>query len=313
MSSMREVRRPTVADFEHAWRVVREWLPPTPLLGGGDGGPALKLETFQPTGAFKVRGALAAVARLERAVPIVTASAGNHGAGVAHAASLFGHDVTVVTATTASAAKVEAIKKYAVRLVQIGTTYHAAEAYALSVAGEGSYYLSPYNDPYVIAGQATIGHELDAQVSGPMTVVCPVGGGGLASGLGLWAANRPDVRIVGVEAANNPAVSAAVKAGAVVDIPLHDTVADALSGSLEPGTITVPVIAETVHDLVTVTEDEIRAGIRYLVKAFGVVAEGAGATAVAACLAGKVPQHGMVVAIVSGRNIAISLLGEILN
>jgi threonine dehydratase len=313
MSTMRDVGRPTAADFEHAWRVVREWLPPTPLLRGTDGSPALKLETFQPTGAFKVRGALAAMARLDRAVPIVTASAGNHGAGVAYAASLLGHEVTVVTATTASPAKVEAIKEYDVRLLQTGTTYDDAEAYALSLARRGSYYLSPYNDPYVIAGQATLGRELEEQMSGPIAVVCPVGGGGLASGLGLWAADRPDVRIVGVEAANNPAVSAAVKAGDVVDVHIHDTIADALSGSLEPDAITVPIVAETVHDLVTVTEDEIRAAIRYLVKAHGVVAEGAGAAAVAACLAHKVPPHGTVVAIVSGRNITLPQLAHVLS
>jgi threonine dehydratase len=309
VSDPRQVSPPTGADLDAAWQVVRDHLPPTPLWPSDGIGPALKLETAQPTGAFKVRGALAAMSRLDRSVPVVTASAGNHALGVAYAAHALGHKATVVTATTASPVKVAAIKRYGVELVQVGTRYEEAEAHALELAGR---FLSPYNDTHVIAGQATVGRELDQQLPGRVTVVCPIGGGGLAAGLGLWAAGRTDVRVVGVEAANNPAVSAAVEAGGVVDVPLADTIADGLSGALEPGSVTVPIIADTLAELLTVTEEEIRAAIRYLAGSRGLVAEGAGAAAVAAVLAGKVADSAPVVAIVSGRNIALPLLADIL-
>jgi threonine dehydratase len=312
VSDPRQTTPPTAADLDAAWQVVRGHLPPTPLWPSDGVGPALKLETAQPTGAFKIRGALAAMSRLDRSVPVVTASAGNHALGVAYAAQVLGHKATVVTATNASPAKVAAIKRYGVELVQVGTSYEEAEAHSLELAGRGGQYLSPYNDTHVIAGQSTIGRELDQQLPGPVTVVCPIGGGGLAAGLGLWAVGRTDVRVAGVEAANNPAVSAAVEAGRVVDVPLAETIADGLSGALEPGSVTVPIIAETVDELLTVTEEEIRAAIRYLVESRGLVAEGAGAAAVAAVLAGKVADSAPVVAIVSGRNITLPLLADIL-
>ncbi|UMG92916.1 pyridoxal-phosphate dependent enzyme [Nocardioides sp. TF02-7] len=164
--------------------------------------------------------------------------------------------------------------------------------------------------------RGTIGRELEVQLGddagAPLTVVCPVGGGGLAAGLGLWASGRADVRVVGVEAAHNPAVAAAVDAGQVVDVELSPTLADGLAGGLEPGSVTVPVVAETVAGLVTVTEEEIRAAMRHLALERGVVAEGAGAVGVAAVLAGKVPAPGPVVAVVTGRNVTASLLTEVL-
>ncbi|UMG92917.1 pyridoxal-phosphate dependent enzyme [Nocardioides sp. TF02-7] len=128
-------------------------LRPTPLLPPEDGSPALKLETGQPTGSFKVRGALAALAAVGRGTPVVTASAGNHALGVAYAASRLGLRATVVTASTASPAKVAAIRRRGVELVQVGTTYDDAEAHALDLAARGAHYVSAYNDPAVIAGQ----------------------------------------------------------------------------------------------------------------------------------------------------------------
>ncbi|WP_109509350.1 threonine ammonia-lyase [Nocardioides speluncae] len=309
----RSVRRPTVADLDAAWEVIRRHLSPSPLWPAEGASPALKLESAQPTGAFKVRGALAALAALETSVPVVTASAGSHALGIAFAARALGHRTTVVTAVNASAAKVAKIGEYDVELVQVGTSYDEAEAHALDLARQGAHYLSAYNDPHVIAGQGTIGKELETQVSGPLTVVCPVGGGGLAAGLGLWASTRDDVRVVGVEAENNPVIRAAVAAGEVVDVELLPTIADGMSGSVEPGSVTVPVIAETVAELVTVTESELRSAMRYLVTERGLVAEGAGAASVAAVLAGKVQAHGTVVAVVSGRNIALPLLVEVLD
>jgi threonine dehydratase len=310
--SVRDVPPPTGADLDAAWDVVAAQLPPTPVLPPGEGGPALKLESAQPTGSFKVRGALAALARIPRDTPVVTASAGNHALGIAFAAGRFGHRATVVTATGASPAKVAAIRAHDVELVQVGTSYDDAEAHALALAAGGARFVSAYNDGEVIAGQATLGRELEAQLAGPVTVICPVGGGGLVAGVGLWGSGRPDVRVVGVEAANNPVISAAVRAGRVVDVELRDTIADGMAGGVEPGTVTVPIVADTVDQLVSVTEPEIRAAMRWLVLSRGIVAEGAGAAATAAVLAGKVDAQGTPVAVVTGRNITADRLAQVL-
>jgi threonine dehydratase len=308
----RQVRRPTADDLDAAGDVVAAALRPTPVLTADGDGPALKLESAQPTGSFKVRGALAALARIDRDTPVVAASAGNHALGIAFAAGQLGHRATVVTATTASPAKVDAIRRFGVELAQVGTSYDDAEAHALTLAAGGARYVSAYNDPHVIAGAATLGLELESQVDGPFTVIAPVGGGGLIAGLGLWGSGRAEVRVVGVEATHNPVVSAAVRAGGVVDVELRDTIADGIAGGIEPGSVTVPIVADTVDELVSVTEDEIRAAIRYLALARGVVAEGAGAAATGAVLAGKIDLRGTPIAIVSGRNIAAELLAGVL-
>jgi threonine dehydratase len=300
--TVRPVRPPGPDDLERAWRAVSAGLDPTPLVPSGLApGALLKLETFQPTGAFKVRGALAAVAALPRDEPAVTASAGNHGLGMGYAAAKSGADVTVVVSTRASQVKVDRIGAFPVRLVQHGTTYDEAEAHAMTLPG---HYVSPYNDPAVIAGQGTIGRELDRQADGPLTVVAPVGGGGLVAGLCLWARERGDVRVVGVESAVSRGVSASVAAGRVVEVEVGDTFADGLPGNLEAGCVTPEVIGGTA-ELTSVTDDQIRTAVRWLFHEHGLVAEGAGAAGVAAVLAGKAEVTGRPVVIVSGRNITV--------
>jgi threonine dehydratase len=306
----REVRTPDASEVAKAWETVSAHLRPTPLDVAAT--PALKLESAQPVGSFKVRGALTALSLVPAGVDVVTASAGNHGLGVAYAARLLGRHATVVVPGNASPAKVSALRGYGVELVEVGTSYDEAEEHALRLAEQGAHFLSPYNDPDVIAGQGTIGHELATQTDGPLTVVCAVGGGGLAAGLALWASTRADVRVVGVEAAVSTALSASVRAGGDVEVEVGDSIADGILGNLERGSVTVGIIAEHVDSLVTVTEDELRTAIRYLVAQRGVVAEGAGAAAVAALLAGKVEVTGQAVAVVSGRNIALPTLAKIL-
>ncbi|MEU8825774.1 pyridoxal-phosphate dependent enzyme [Streptomyces sp. NPDC048636] len=312
----RLVRPPTAEDLELAWRTVSAHLPPTPV-DFGTGGPsgadlALKLESLQPTGSFKIRGALTSLSALPEGVRVVTASAGNHGLGVAYAARALGRPATVVVAENASPAKVSALRRFGIDLVRTGSSFDEAEAHALALADHGGHYLSAYNDPYVIAGQSTIGRELDTQLDGELTVVCGIGGGGLASGLGLWARSRPGVQVVGVEAEVSTAVSAAVRAGRQVTVSIGETLADGMAGNIEPGTVTPGLIARHLAATVTVTEAEIRAAIRYLVAERGCVAEGSGAVAVAALLAGKVPLRGRAVAVVSGRNITLPALADAL-
>lgn len=309
----RAVRVPGPDDVTGARDVVARHLKPTPVAGDTADAeePLLKLETCQPTGAFKVRGALNALARLPAETPVVTASAGNHGLGVAFAARRLGRRATIIVPTTAAPPKVAALRELGAELVQIGTSYDEVEAHALDLAAAGAHYLSPYNDADVVAGQGTIGSELDSQLSGPLTVVCGLGGGGLASGLGLCAAGRDDVRVVGVEAAASTAMSSTIAAGHDVEIEVAETLADGLEGNLEPGAVTVDLVARHVHTLVTVTEEEIRAALRYLAGR-GVVAEGAAAAPVAAVLAGRVPAYGRTVAVVSGRNIALATYAAVL-
>ncbi len=316
MTPPRPVRVPSVDDLPPAWDTVRRHLPPSPLDRGVSAvrpDVALKLESLQPTGSFKVRGALAALASVDPRRPVVTASAGNHALGIAYAAAVLGRRATVVTSTLASPVKVAAIRRFDVDLVQVGTTYDDAERHALELAADGAEYVSPYNDPRVIAGQATIGAELTDQLPGPLTVVCGVGGGGMASGLGLWASTQQDVRVVGVEADASMAVSAAVAAGRVVPVEVGDTIADGMGGNIEPGSVTVPLVARYVERLVSVSEAEIRGALRYLANERGIVAEGSGAAPVAAVLAGQVPDDRPVVVVVSGRNLTPALLAEVLS
>ena len=287
---MRSVTAPTRTDVEAAERRIRPHLPPTPLVAG------LKLETLQPTGSFKVRGALNALLQIEE--PVVTASAGNFGLAVAWAAQKLGVQATVVVAETASPAKIAALRRFPVDLVVHGADFDEAERHALALPGR---YVSPYNDLDVIAGQGTIALELPADVE---TIVVPVGGGGLASGIRL----ATTAALIGVVPANFPAMTAALGAGRVVEIHGDWTVADALHGNIEPGSVTVEMLEGV--EIVEVTEEEIHVGMRFLAHEHGLVTEGAGATAVAAVLAGKAPSGG--VAIVTGRNVTAEIFGSVL-
>jgi threonine dehydratase len=334
MSPARHVELPTPDDLTAARKLVAEHLPPTPVVRvrlPGPGGPGdeveavLKLETMQPTGSFKVRGALVAVAAAAagRAGPVVTASAGNHGLGVAFAAGRLGVPATVVVPTTASPAKVGALRRMDVELVQHGDDYEGAERHALALAERGATFVSPYNDRHVMAGQATVAAEVAEQVGEDVTLVVPVGGGGLIGGIALGVAARdggPDAgagpagrtRVVGVEAAASPAVSAAVAAGAAVTVPIGETLADGLGGNLEPGAVTPDAARGRVHSWVQVGEPAIAGAIRALVTRCGLVAEAAAAVAPAALMGGLVPVVGTPVVVLTGRNIAAGLLARLL-
>jgi threonine dehydratase len=290
---MRTVPTPTLADVERAVR-----LPPTPVVESD--GFSLKLETLQPTGSFKVRGALNALSQLNESV--ATASAGNFGLAVAWAAGRLGIGATVVVAETASPAKIEALRRFPIELVIRGGDYAEAERYALTLPGR---YVSPYNDTHVIAGNGTLALELpDAD-----TIVAPLGGGGLAAGVALAAPGR----VVGVVPAAFPAMRASLDAGRLVDIEGDWTIADALHGNIEAGSVTFDLVRDRVDDVVEVTEEEIEDAMRFLFREHGLVTEGAGATAVAAVRAGKVEQVGETVAVISGRNVTSELFARVLD
>ncbi len=307
--------------MEAAWKAVRRFLPVTPTFGTPQLGPSVsvKIETLQPTGSFKVRGGLAAVSATLEEDPgrdVVASSAGNHGLGLAYASSNLGARVTVVVPTGASAAKVSALQQFDVRLVLHGDGYREAETHALELAAsEGSRYVSPYNDPDVIAGQSTLARELLEQVPNLGTVIVPCGGGGLLSGI-ILGLEGSGVRVVGIESEASPSMSTALAAGGIVPINVEPTVADGLAGNLEPGAVTVDIALEHDVAVLTVSEADIRSAMAFSATKMGLVLEGAGAVGVAALRAGVVTPDANgkeTVVILTGRNVAPKLLSEVLH
>ena len=269
----------------------------------------LKLENLQHTHSFKIRGAFSRMLELRRAGDqraVLTVSAGNHGQAVAHAASVLGRSCTVVVPQAAPKAKVDAIRRYGIDLAIEGSNYDEAEAHTLRLAEEGNrwVFVSPYNDRDVILGQGTLALELIEQQPDLTHVLVPIGGGGLAAGVGAAMKRlRPSVRIIGVQADASAAIYHSLKEGKLVTIPDRPTLADGIQGNVEAGSMTFDLIKDYVDDVVTVNEDEIREAIRVLLFQEKVLAEGAAAVTVAAFRAGKVSGPGPMVAIISGGNL----------
>jgi threonine dehydratase len=270
----------------------------------------LKLESLQLANSFKSRGAFnAVIARLERAgAPsrLVTASAGNHGRALAAAAETFELPLVVFTPANAPATKLDAIRRHGATLRAEASDYDEAERQAKAfAAAEGAEFISPYNDEDVIAGAATIAAEIFEEVPETDTLIVPIGGGGLISGVALAAtAIAPTCEIVGIEAAASCAFQTSVRAGRLVAIVPGPTIADGLGGNPDPETITFGFINELVDRIETVTEDDLTAAIAGLVEHEHLIAEGAGAAAVAALVGGRVEVRGRRAAvIVTGSNI----------
>jgi threonine dehydratase len=268
----------------------------------------LKAENLQRTGSFKVRGAYNRIATLsdeERRAGVIAASAGNHGQAVAWAARQARIPATVFMPQDAAMAKIDATRNYGATVELQGEMFDDALAAAQERAqATGAAFLHAFEDERVIAGQGTVGLELSGQLAELETVVVAIGGGGLASGIGLALRElRPDVRIVGVQAE-----SCAPFAG--LD-QLRPTIADGIAVK-HPGKLTSSILQGLVEEIVTVTEEEISAAIILLLERTKLVVEGAGAVPVAALLAGKVPGDGPVAAILSGGNIDPTLLIEVM-
>lgn len=265
----------------------------------------LKLECAQTTGSFKLRGAANALLADPSRSPVLTCSAGNHGLGIAHAAAATGIAATIVVPTSASPAKIAALRRYPIALRLHGQTYAEAETEALRLAQEGNCrFISPYNHPAVIAGQGTLALELLEQVPAIEVLLVPVGGGGLISGMALWAkAINPQIRIIGIQPAASAAMMAALQAGAVVVAPDAPTLADGLAGNIEPNTITFNYVRDLVDSLVAVSEAAIAAAMRWLINEHHLIVEGSGAVGVAALLANDIPD-------IAGKRIAVPLTGR---
>ncbi len=281
----------------------------------------LKCEHRQHTGSFKVRGALSALLaagpeRRERGV--VTASSGNHGLGVAFALRALGGTGVVFVPEGASPVKVAAIERLGAQVRYAGTHTDQAEAAARQFAGEQDRdYISPYNDPDVIAGQGSIGAEIVEQAGdqGLDAVVVAVGGGGLVAGVAAAVkSSLPDVRVIGVSPINDAAMAASVRAGRVVPVTALPTFSDGTAGGVEADAITLPLCAELVDDWVLVTEAQIAQALRLVIDTRHELVEGAAAVAVAGALASRDQLRGTRVAVIScGANISATALGRMLS
>jgi threonine dehydratase len=310
----------SVADVLEARLRIRSRILRTPLLrsewlsaiAGRD--VFLKLESLQPTGSFKIRGALnAAIGHVERhgaaAPPIVTASAGNHGRALAYAAETLGLSLTVYVPRDAPRAKQEAIGRHGADLRPV-SDYDEAERAARRHASNGeAVFISPYAHEDVIAGAGTIALEILEDLPDVETIVAPVGGGGLASGIGIVARAVGKPKVICVEASASTAFTTSLAAGRITAIVPRPTLADGLTGNLDPESPTFEIVRSTVARVVTVTEEELAGALRGLAEREHLIAEAAGAAAVAAIQSGKVTaERGPLVAIVSGANIDLERL-----
>jgi threonine dehydratase len=288
-------------------------LEPSRPLNAALGGPAwLKCENLQRAGSFKVRGAYLRIARLspdERARGVVAASAGNHAQGVALAASLLGAESTVFMPLGAPLPKVAATKGYGARIELVGDTVDeslvAAKAFAERT---GAVFIHPFDHRDVIAGQGTVALEILEQCPDVKTIVAGIGGGGLISGIAAAAKGlRPDVRVIGVQAAGAAAYPPSLLAGAPVRLPTYATIADGIAVGC-PGDLTFAHVSKLVDDVVTVSEEDISRALLMLLERCKQVVEPAGAVGVAALLAGVTTAETPVVAVLSGGNIDPLLL-----
>jgi threonine dehydratase len=317
----------TLVDVLRARQRIAPCVRRTPLVGSAwlsDAAGArvsLKLESLQISNSFKSRGAFnAVIARLERGMDrtagLVTASAGNHGRALAAAAETFGLPLVVFTPADAPATKLAAIRRHGAELRAAARDYDEAEREAKVFATEtGGEFVSAYSDPDVIAGAATIALEVFEDAPDTDTLLVPIGGGGLVSGVACAAkALTPRCDVIGVEAEASCAFQTSIRAGKLVEIVPGDTLADGLGGNPDPETITFGSIQRFVDGIVTVSEADLSAAVVGLVEAEHLIAEGAGAAATAALVGGRAAVAGRtVVVIVSGANIDRTRLALLLS
>jgi threonine dehydratase len=296
-----ETAGPTLTEIEGARRGLADVARLTPVYGSDTFSRlagrkvVLKAENLQRTGSFKVRGAVTRIAALtepQRVAGVVAASAGNHGQAVAWAAREAGIPAVIFVPQDAPMAKVEACRNYAATTEMAGSHFEEALAAAFAYAEEtGATFIHPYEDETVIAGQGTIGLELADQVPQVETVLVPVGGGGLASGIALaLRAVKPEARVVGVEIRRD-----------------KYTIADGIAVK-RPGELTTAILDDVLDGMITVSDEEISEAIVLLLERSKLVVEGAGAVGVAALLAGGVDGSGPVVVLLSGGNIDATML-----
>ena len=277
----------------------------------------LKTENLQVTGSFKVRGAYYKLSQLteeERAKGVIACSAGNHAQGVALAATRMGIPSLICMPDGAPIMKVESTKRLGAKVELVAGTYDDAHDRAVELQQQtGMTFIHPYDDEQVIAGQGSIGLEILDQLPDVEAVIVPVGGGGLIGGVAFAIKSlRPECKVYGVQAAGAPSMANAFRDHAYETLDSVDTFADGIAVKT-PGVNTFELVEKYVDDVVTVSEDEIAAAILALMENQKLVAEGAGATPVAAALFGKLPIEGKkTVCLISGGNIDVNILSRVI-
>jgi threonine dehydratase len=314
-------RRPSVTDIWRAQEVIRPHITHTPILASRTLSAMtgavvfLKAENLQRSGAYKIRGAtfkLSQLTKEERRRGVITASAGNHGQGVAIAASALQVPCTVVMPTGAPLAKLTATQGYGATIVLHGDTYNDAHEYSCELARQsGATYIEAFDDPDIIAGQGTIGLEILADLPDVEAIVVSVGGGGLVSGIATAVkALKPSVRVIGVEAGGAASMRAALDAGHLVTLPSISTIADGIA-TKTAGPLTLDIVRDLVDDVITVDDEEIIRAVLLLLERCKILVEGAGAAGVAALLGGRLDLGGKkTVTVLSGGNIDMNLVGK---
>lgn len=274
----------------------------------------LKLENANKTHSFKIRGALNALLSLDeeaRGRGVIAVSSGNHAGALAYAAQMSGVSAQILMPKTTPQKKIANVRRCGAEAILFGDNYDEAESEALRRAGNPRTWISPYNDRAVIAGAGTIGLEILDQLPDVARVIVPVSGGGLLAGVATALKLRdPEIEVIGVNARSAPAMYNAFHSRQLPQV--WDTLADALSGDIEAGSITLPICLRRMDDIALVSEERIAEAMRAMLAA-GWVVEGGGAVGVAALLGGLLPPlDGATVVVVSGGNVDLSVLRRVL-
>lgn len=311
----------TLDKIYHAAYVLKEVARKTDLIEAPelnkDSHIYLKTENLQVTGSFKVRGAYYKISQLteeEKSKGIIACSAGNHAQGVALAAQKNNIPSIICMPDGAPISKVEATKSYGAKIKLVKGTYDDAYNYACELQKkEGYTFIHPFDDVEVIAGQGTIGLELLDQLPDVDAVIVPIGGGGLISGVASAIKSlKPNCKVYGVQAAGAPSMAEAIKKQEQITLDSVSTFADGIAVK-HPGDLTYKLVNEYVDEIVTVTEDEVAAAVLALIEKQKLIAEGAGAVAVAAAMFNKVDIKGKnAICIVSGGNIDVNILNRVI-
>lgn len=311
----------TLDQIYHAAYVLKPVIRKTDLIAAPDlnhdSEISLKTENLQVTGSFKVRGAyykISLLTKAEQAKGIIACSAGNHAQGVALAAQRSEIESLICMPDGAPISKVEATKSYGAQVKLVKGAYDDAYEEACRLQKEKGYtFIHPFDDPAVIAGQGTIGLEILDQLPDVDAVFVPIGGGGLASGVAFALKKlRPQCKVYGVQAAGAPSMFNSIRQEEKITLPTVSTFADGIAVK-HPGDLTYELIHEYVDEIVTVTDDEIAAAVLALIERQKLIAEGAGAVAVAAAMFGKVDVRGKkTVCLLSGGNIDVNILSRVI-
>lgn len=316
---------PFQLDVTRAREAIAPFIRQTPVMrlpeleGPGGMRVFLKLENLQTTGSFKIRGAANRILTLspsEEERGVVACSSGNHGKAVAHMAGLRGISAAICVPNWVDPVKKAGMERAGAQVILVGDTYDEAEARALALAEEeGRIFIQPFDDPWVAAGQGTLGLELLEEVPELHTVLVPLSGGGLAGGIAYAIKERrPEVRIVGVSASSARVMYESVRKGSPISMPEEETLAEALSGGIGlTNRFTLPLIRELVDEHVLVDEEGIREAMLYASNALNLLVEGGGAVALAALLGKRcdlVAERGTegVAVLLSGGNVSLQRL-----